>query len=271
MSNHTGFIKGYYSILQYVPDPERAEGVNVGIVLLCPERKFFQAKTSTDTQRVRRLIRNSVEFDLGRFDTLKEAFTERIASEAKQIRSLEDFQQFVATRANQFRLTAPRPTKFEMPEAELSRLFDSLVAEPSSEAERTTRATTVLKKQFRSLLKQSGLTQKVQEGVSVNLPFLGAAHYPFGYQNGQPNVIETVSFEAESERTIKDRTCRLIVESQELGKLPEHIKLNVLGYFKPEQAERAAQIQELLNENSVTLHTADNMEHLIAEIAATAH
>lgn len=52
MNNGSTATKGYYSILQYVPDPERAEGVNIGLMLFCPEKGFLRIQTSgRDHQR----------------------------------------------------------------------------------------------------------------------------------------------------------------------------------------------------------------------------
>lgn len=125
------FARGYYSILQYVPDLERAEGVNVGVVLLCPEENFLRAKTSDDDDRVLRFFGERADLDLRRLAALKLAFEERIAMEAGRIKTLEDFQQFVATRANHLRLTPPRSVKVTDAEAELDSLFASLVEERS--------------------------------------------------------------------------------------------------------------------------------------------
>jgi hypothetical protein len=127
MNQHSDFAKYYYSILQYVPDPERAEGVNVGVVLICPEEGFLKAKTSADNDRVLRFFGERPDLDLGRLTALKQAFEERIEMEAGRIKTVEDFEQFVVTRANHLRLTAPRPIKIS--EAELDSLFASLVEE----------------------------------------------------------------------------------------------------------------------------------------------
>jgi hypothetical protein len=45
--------QGYYSIVQYCPDPSRLEAVNIGVVLFCPEQslpkvRFGRPKTRVD-------------------------------------------------------------------------------------------------------------------------------------------------------------------------------------------------------------------------------
>jgi hypothetical protein len=272
MSKHSRFTKGYYSILQYVPDPERAEGVNVGVALVCPEKGFLRATTSRDNNRIRRFFKNQ-EIDLKRLSALKKAFEERVRAEAGRIRTLEDFQHFIDTRANQLRLTPPRPVKVESPELELINLFESLVEDKSpTDADHTTLSKTEIKNHFRELIRQYGLSDKVREKVTYDLPVLGKSKvYPFGFRNGQPNVVNAVSFEAVNEQQTENLACRVVVEGQDLSRLPEPVRLNVIGSFRPEQQDRAAHIRHLLEENNIALCTADEIEKLVEEIAATAH
>lgn len=122
------YSKGYYSILQYVPDVERAEGVNIGVVLICPERNFRKVKTTKDNARVVRFFGTSAGFDGQRLTIFKQALEERIAA----IQTLEELQRFVETRANHLRLIAPRSIKVAEPEAELDQLFAALVEEPAA-------------------------------------------------------------------------------------------------------------------------------------------
>jgi Protein of unknown function (DUF3037) len=44
-----------YAILRVVPDLERGESLNVGVVLFCPTRHFLAAKVSLDEDRLRAL------------------------------------------------------------------------------------------------------------------------------------------------------------------------------------------------------------------------
>jgi tetratricopeptide (TPR) repeat protein len=119
--------KGYYSILQFVPDLERTEGANIGVVLFCPEKRFLRAQTATGNDRVRRFFGPEEGLDLDRINAYKTAFEERVAAEASRISTPGEFKQFVDTRANQLLLTEPRPIKVFDAEAELASLFDTLV------------------------------------------------------------------------------------------------------------------------------------------------
>ena len=41
-------VKGHYSIVQYCPDLARRETVNIGVVLLVPDREFLQTRMVAD-------------------------------------------------------------------------------------------------------------------------------------------------------------------------------------------------------------------------------
>jgi Protein of unknown function (DUF3037) len=42
-----------YAIVRVVPDLERGESLNVGVILFCPARRFLAAKVALDEQRLR--------------------------------------------------------------------------------------------------------------------------------------------------------------------------------------------------------------------------
>jgi hypothetical protein len=44
-----------YTVLRVVPDVERGERVNVGVILYSPERKFLGARVHVNTERIRAL------------------------------------------------------------------------------------------------------------------------------------------------------------------------------------------------------------------------
>jgi hypothetical protein len=112
MNSNATPVRGYYSILQFVPDLERSEGANIGVVLFCPERHFLKAQTATGNDRVRRFFgpEQDVELDLDRVNAFKATFEERVA-EASRIHTPDEFRQFIDTRANQLLLCQPRPIK----------------------------------------------------------------------------------------------------------------------------------------------------------------
>jgi hypothetical protein len=92
--------KGYYSLIQYCPDLSRLEAANVGVVLFCPERHFIRARTTNSVQRIRRFF-GSEDRDWGQIRQARTAIEERLAVEADRFRTLQDLEQFIATRGNE--------------------------------------------------------------------------------------------------------------------------------------------------------------------------
>src|SRR5438552_10755181 len=108
--------RGYYSVIQYCPDPSRLEAVNIGVALFCPELRFLRARFGRRKTRVNQLF--------GRQDwaflALQQAAIEaRFACEREGFAKLGDFEAYVSRRANALILTGPRPVKVENPEFEL--------------------------------------------------------------------------------------------------------------------------------------------------------
>jgi hypothetical protein len=269
MTENMSTARGYYSILRYIPDLERGEGANIGVVLFCPALKFLGARTARGNDRVRRFFRSS-ELDLRRINTFKEMFEERVSIEAERIETIEDFRIFIDTRANQLRLSDPRPIKVLEPEKTLSELFEELVG-GRLRGERAVEARKQLRLQFEQLLQQRGVAEKVQRGVRVRLPVMDREiSFPYMFRNGQPNLIKAEAFEAEVKRNI-DRASVLAVEALELRDAPEHYKLNVLASFKPGDNESREHIRALLSKFQVSVHADQEVENLVRLIEETAH
>lgn len=269
MTENMSTARGYYSILRYIPDLERGEGANIGIVLFCPALKFLKARTAAGNDRVRRFFRSS-ELDLKRINAFKEMFAERVSIETERIETIDDFRTFIDTRANQLRLSEPRPIKVVDPEKTLSELFEELVG-GRLRGERAVEARKQLRLQFEQLLHERGVAEKVQRGVRVRLPIMDREiSFPYMFRNGQPNLIKAEAFEAEVKRNI-DRASVLAVEAVELRDAPEHYKLNVLASFKPGDNESREHIRALLSKFQVSVHADEEVENLVRLIEETAH
>ena len=49
-------MRGYYCLIQFCPDPSRAEAVNLGTLLFCPDVKFIGARTSAGNHSAAKLV-----------------------------------------------------------------------------------------------------------------------------------------------------------------------------------------------------------------------
>ncbi|MBI4750593.1 MAG: DUF3037 domain-containing protein [Acidobacteria bacterium] len=289
MNDNLKSIKGYYSLLQYVPDLERSEGVNVGIVLFCPDIQFLKIKTDPSNDRIRRFFGHDREFNPAILTAYKDIFSERLEYEFSQrkLTTLAEFEHFVDTRANVMLLTKPRWVKVYDPEAELEHLFQTLVGTPvraiakTASAEPATISATSgqliftqpkeVKHLFTQKLTQRKLTAKITSNLKLELPLLKHTQtYPVAYHNGALNVVKPVVF-GETETKASNHACRLAVEGTALRKLPEPAVLRVLAGFKSENIDLIAQVTELLGTFQVKLYRADEMDMLIEEIERNAH
>ena len=121
-----------YAVVRVVPDIEREEFLNAGLILFCREKKYLRAGMSLDVDRLRAL-RADIDADAvrGQLDLV-----ERIASGAVERGPLAEMSQ-----SERFHwLTTPRSTVVqpgpihggmsEDPDATFDRLFGTLVRDP---------------------------------------------------------------------------------------------------------------------------------------------
>jgi DNA-directed RNA polymerase subunit F len=271
MSQKTNAVKGYYSILQYVPDLERSEGVNIGILLLCPEKGFLKAQTAHGNDRVRRFFGPDTDLDLDRLNAYKEIFEERVEAETANIRSPEELERFIDTRGNQLRLTRPRPVKVFDPEATLQELFNTLVGGHRRRKAASESPTAELTRNFDALIERDHLEDRIERDVRIESTiFRQPLIFPVAFRNGQLNVIQPVAFEKSEERS-RAHACELAVQSDELRQRQEPVQLNVLASFQPDQPESEERVRNVLEKYQVTLYTPQELDRLIEIIKTTTH
>jgi len=169
-------MKGYYSIVQYCPDPSRLEAVNIGVALFCPERSFLKVRFGRRKTRVDQLFgKQDREF----VDSQKAAIEARLANEQDAFQHLVDFESYISRRANALKLTAARPVKVEDPELELDNLLRRLVAGRSEAASRAATVSIELSDVFR----EAHVEGLLRRDVSVHPPALPEpVKVPFAFQ-----------------------------------------------------------------------------------------
>ncbi len=261
--------KGYYSIIQYCPDPSRLEAVNIGVALFCPELRFLRAQFGRRKTRVHQLFgRQDWEFV-----TLQQSAIEaRLAREQEGFEKLEDFEAYVSRRANSLTLTSPRPVKVENPELELKNLLRRLVGSQGDAAQRAARVSKELEDFFRN----AGVDLHLRRHVTVHPPSLPKPiRVPFAYQNGRLNLIEPVQFEGQTASTIFNRVSARAVEGQFLSdyKDPEFgsLSLVVVAKFAPEQENERQTAATVFEKHDVPMYTFGTLEPLIEDIRRHSH
>jgi Protein of unknown function (DUF3037) len=118
-----------YAIIRVVPDIERGEAVNAGVVLLCRSTDFVGARTKVDEGRLRAIAPDA---DLASIERHLEAI-ERIAQgdagggPIARLTTAERFHWLVAPASTIIQPSEVHTGLTDDPALELDRLFDALV------------------------------------------------------------------------------------------------------------------------------------------------
>ena len=126
--------RGFYSVVQYVPDAFRAEAVNIGLVLLRLEPHALRVRMTGNFDRARRLFGIGVP-ELTNLVFSASGFKSRVENSVEDFRTADDLAAFAASRANDVQMTSPRLAVLENFEADFERLFSKLVDDQPAEAD----------------------------------------------------------------------------------------------------------------------------------------
>ena len=189
--------RGYYSLVQYCPDPGRAEVANVGVLLFCPERSFLEVRFSEGSRRITRFFGRG-SYDPGAVKAARQALRNRLEVERSSFGDVRGLQAFIDTRANDIRITAPRPVKvIDRASDLLDRLFGELVAAPENQKaieERRSAVASQLAEHFR----KSRARDRIQTDYEVEVPVVRRnLKVPYAYRNGAVNLVYPQTFAAQ--------------------------------------------------------------------------
>jgi hypothetical protein len=120
--------KGWFSIVQFCPDPNRLESANIGVLLFCPELEFLDVRVASDNHRISKFF-GPMKSDRQFVDSFKRGLVDRVQRERKRIVDHEQLLDFVDRRANLIRISPPRSIRVTEPDRQLDDLFTELVGE----------------------------------------------------------------------------------------------------------------------------------------------
>ncbi len=194
--------KGHYCLIQFCPNPSRAEAINVGVLLFCPEQGFIGARTARGNQRIAGFFHRTT-FNKHQLNAAKKAIEKRLEVEREQFKTLDDLQRFIDTRANQIVITQPRSVRVENPESDLAELFSELVGEEAKPGIEPSVSPTlpVLDETFRRLLPS--------ERVQIDPPAFEVPVYEqkitakYTYQNGALNLVKPEAFPTDESKAAR--------------------------------------------------------------------
>jgi hypothetical protein len=252
--------KGYYSVVQYCPDPSRLEAVNLGVVLYSPETGFLKPRLAKEHARLRKLFG---KIDEPLIELQKAALVERLADNAA-FDTPEDLRDFIDRRAGPIRLSDLRPMMVADAEAELEKLFTKLVGERPAR-KRGPRARSL----FAEKLREAGIPSTFRRAHTFDLAEIGKElRVEYAYKNGRYNVIEPVDFTSEgtwfstaSARAIEGGALRAM-EASPFGEM----HMIVVGNFTPQTIEHAGSVEAILGSQGVDLFELDRVTPLLEDI-----
>ncbi|MGH7948367.1 MAG: DUF3037 domain-containing protein, partial [Candidatus Binataceae bacterium] len=124
-------FSSFFSAVRFVPDEYRAEGANVGVVLLCPEQRRLKWRFTENHKRARRLFPPSA-LDLQRLRVMQAGLEEHMSANLHKLVSVEAFASFAKSYRNQLQVTDPRSCVIVDFDSDFERLFVRLVADDST-------------------------------------------------------------------------------------------------------------------------------------------
>jgi hypothetical protein len=259
---------GYYSLIQYCPDPSRLEGANVGVLLFAPAISYLKALISKDNRRVRQFF-GSAGHDWARLNSFKQGMVELTEAERPTIHDMGDLERFIARQANQFRITDPRPMRVTDPDKDLAQLFADLVG--GEHHVRRQSLSTYLGER----LERAGLEKKIRKDIRIHVSsFDREVEIPYGYQNGRFQLVRPAKFESGNSDRIEYTACRYAVEGESLfgnrdSRLGK-VQLTVFGQFARKSGTSRTVVRKILEGHHVRLFATDEVDALIADIRTNA-
>jgi len=262
--------RGYYSIMQYCPDASRGEAANVGVVLFCPERNFLAAKVAEGNDRIARFFGRS-SFDAVRVNHAKQAIANRLHSERERFRTLEDWMQFVETRANDIVLTAPRPMKVLNPTVDLEELFTGLVGGRQT---RPLQERSQLGAHLKTLFNRDDLKAKILRNEKVSIPITGTLlKAPYAFKNGVLNLVRplpmTGSVLTEAHKLAIDGDL-LNKHSKEMGR-PAKLLVAIATPETPERVKERETVEKLFTDYHLTYYVEEELDKLAYDVETALH
>lgn len=260
-------LKGYYSLVQYCPDPSRAEVANVGVLLFCPEKHFIDVRTDASNQHIARFFGRD-NFDAERLRTLKRFIEDRVRLHHTQFRTMDDLNRFIESRANDIIIGQPRPMKVFNPESDLQRLYEELVGGKARIPDKH--------RQFLKMIDDGfdvpALKEKIQRDVEIELPIIGSRlHYRYAFNNGRQNLVRPTLFPA-SEQKMANVAFRLGGEGVQLAKHLDKQLVVFCGFEDSRSAASSAdRIRRVMEDYSVRTVLQSELGDFVAEVERVAH
>lgn len=119
-----------YAVIRFVPNVEREEFVNVGVIMMCKRQRWIKTLININKAKVEALTNGHCDFDLLAHQLELFTAVSSGAKEASPIASTEAEERFrwlTAVKSSCLQTSRPHPGKTEDLDSTLQKLFESLV------------------------------------------------------------------------------------------------------------------------------------------------
>jgi hypothetical protein len=185
-----------YFLVRYVPNLLRDEGLNIGVLLHCPEERYLGCLFAEDFRWIRRLDRKA---DLALLGALQQDFEKQIESnEGDEENYLKSLCQSLS---NAIQLEGPRACLLTDPQVEIETLYEhSIGVRPAKDRPRDTRLR--IKQQLTAALVRGHVWERLERRIPAEHwtqpgdPFA----FDYGYKpNGSVRLIHAVSLKRDTQ------------------------------------------------------------------------
>lgn len=263
--------KYQFALLRYVHNVASEEFVNIGIVMWLPEEQRFIYRI---TERYARLSAFFEGFSGTKYRHMvrelqahfRAAYKQEVGSRVQTINDL--LPQLMLVESGCFQWSAPMAGLAPDPNQRLEKLFADLIVRHEPHYERPRRDEGVILHDLVNRLRQHGIEEKLRKDVEIKS---NKYDYKFklGWQNGQPQVMEPISFDYVNKEEIIEKANKWVGR---LYNLQEAGDFQMTGIVAPPQRHELStafrQALDILSEAPKvrTLVREDQIEGFVPEI-----
>jgi hypothetical protein len=256
---------GRYALIQYSAAPERFEFVNIGVVLIDPNSRFFGLRFAQSSKRIDQMFGKQPRLFL---PAVKSGLQNRLRAELGSEWDIGRLEKFAASRANSIRLSKLQPILIEDAEQDLNDLFRSLVFDEGP-SHRQPKVATELKRRF----ERAGVERFVEKPQPVNLPQGVKIEAPYAYQNGAYNLIDPVRLTGEPGEAFAQASKRAVqgqwlFQYSKASAKPQ--QLVVVGDIGSQESSFVAGVRKMMSEHSVKFYDMQHVDPLLEDIKKNA-
>lgn len=250
----------WYSVVQYQPRLDRAEGANVGVLLFVPGVPFLDIRMARTNARVRQMFGRTT-IDNERLKMSKQGLRRRVLQEAAKAGSVEELRRVLRREGNQLQFGPLLETKADAPDERLRELFSDLVSTDRVETDKRPRRIP----EFELVAERLAARAPVERDVTVCVPFLEKdLQADLAYQNGKRNIVKAQWFHKSARKRAADLGSEgLLIEKT------GNAALIIVSKFDDPEDEHA--VQEILRAHGIRNVPVGDLDEFEKEVLASAH